>query len=130
MRLVQCRLRMATEQLCVRHDSFHPWQHYGAVALLGNPNPGLHTPVNMNSPDVDGTLVNVNSPGIDRTPMNVNDPDVDGNQTDWTSPHNNFPHYQISLLGCLGPFFGAHPLLPTSNLSPVCATAQVPHLYC
>ena len=84
--------------------------------------------MNVNDLDIDGTPVNVNYPGIDETPVNVNNPVVDGNQIDWTPPYNNFPHYQISLLDCLGPFFSAYPLLPTPNLSPVCVTAQVPYL--
>ena len=86
--------------------------------------------MNVNGPDVNETPVNVNGPGVDGIPVNVNDPDVDGNQTDWTPSHNDFPYYQISLLGYLGPFSGAHPLLPTRNFSPVCVTAQVPYLFC
>ena len=65
---------------------------------------------------------------VDGSFMNVNGPSIDGNQTDWTPPHNDFPHYQISLISCLSPFFGSYPVLPTPNLSPVCITAQVPHL--
>ena len=72
--------------------------------------------------------MNVNDPGVDGTSMNVNDPDVNRNQTNWTSLYNDFPHYQISLLSCLGPFFDALPLLPNPNLSLVCVTAQVPQL--
>ena len=71
--------------------------------------------------------MSVNGPGVDRIPVNMNDPEVDENRTDWTSPHNDFSHYQTSLLGCLGPFFDAHPLLPTPNLSLVCVAAQVLH---
>ena len=74
--------------------------------------------------------MNVNGLSVDETPMNVNDLDVDRNQTNWTSSHSDFPHYQIPLLGCLGPFSDAHPLLPTPNLSPVCVTAQAPRLSC
>ena len=81
----------------------------------------------MNSLDVDDSFVNVNGPSIDRSPMSVNGPYVNGNQTDWTPPHNGF-HYQISLLGCLGPSFSAHPLLLTPSLSLVYVTAQVPLL--
>lgn len=77
--------------------------------------------------DVDRTTPNVNSPGVNGTPVKVNDLDVDKNQTNWTPPRNDFLHYQISLLRCLGPFSGAYPLLQTTNLSPVCVTAQVPH---
>ena len=79
--------------------------------------------MNVNSPDVDETPVNVNDPGADGIPVSVIDPDVDGNQTDWTQFHNDFPHYQISLLSYLNPFFDAHLLLPTLNLSPTCITA-------
>jgi len=44
---------------------WYPWRRYGAVVLLGNLNPGLHTPVNVNGSDVNGTPVNANGPGVD-----------------------------------------------------------------
>ena len=72
--------------------------------------------------------MNANGLGVDGIPVNVNNLDVNGNQTDWTLSHNDFPHYQISLLGYLGPFSNAHLLLPTPNLSLVCVTTQVPYL--
>ena len=53
-----------------------------ATAFSGNLNPGLHTPVSVNVPDVDGTPVNVNSPDVDGILVNVSGPDVDKNQTD------------------------------------------------
>ena len=86
--------------------------------------------MNVNSLDVDGSPVNVNGFGADKILMNVNDLDIDENQTDWTLSHNDFPHYQISLLGYLSPFFDAYLLPTTPNLSPVCVTAQVPHPSC
>ena len=114
---------------------------WGRRALLGNLNLGLltsnvngpdvdGTPVNVNDPNVDGTPMNVNGPGVDGIPVNVNGADVDGNQTDWTLPHSDFPHYEISLLGRLGSFSGAYPLLLTPNLSPIYVTAQVLRLSC
>ena len=60
--------------------------------------------------------------------MNANGPDVDENWTDWTLPHIDFPHYQLSFLGHLGPYSGAYLLPPTPNLSPVCVTTPAPHL--
>ena len=84
--------------------------------------------MNVNSPYVNGTPVNVNGLGVNGIPVNVRDPNVDENQTNWTPSHNDFPHYQISFLGYLGPFSSAHLLLPTLNLSLVCVIAQVPYL--
>ena len=61
--------------------------------------------------------------------MNANGPDVDENRTDWTPPHIDFPYYQLSFLGHLGPFFGAYLSPPTPNLSLVYVTALAPHLF-
>ena len=84
--------------------------------------------MNVNSPYVNRTPVNVNGLGVNGILVNVSDPNVDENQTNWTLPHNDFPHYQISFLGYLGPFSSAYLLLPTLNLSSVCVIAQVPYL--
>ena len=97
-----------------------------AIAPLGNLNLDPH--ILVNGPDIYGTPMNVNGLGVDGIPVNVNNLDVNGNQTDWTLSHNDFPHYQISLLGYLGPFSNAHLLLPTPNLSLVCVSTQVPYL--
>ena len=86
-RPVQCHLRTATKQLFVRRGSEHPWPHYGAVTLLGNPNPSLHTPVNVNVPNADVTLMSTNDLGVHGIPVSANGHGVDGNRTDQTQYH-------------------------------------------
>ena len=78
--------------------------------------------MNANGPSVDVTLKNVSSSCAGVILRKGNDPSIDENQTGWTPPHLNFPHYHRSFLGCLGPFSGTNLLPPTSNLSPVYAT--------
>ena len=55
-------------------------------------NPDLHTPVNVNIPDADGTLVNVNGLDVYGTLVSVNGPDVDGNWTNRTHNHSDLLH--------------------------------------
>ena len=77
---------MTIEMLCIKHSSWHPLQHYRAVALPGNPNPDQYTPMNVNSLDL-VTFLNVDNPGIDRTPANVNSLSVDGTPVKANEPN-------------------------------------------
>ena len=83
---------------------------------------------NRNGSCVDVTLGNGNAPCVDVILVNGNDLGVDGNQTDWILPHIDFPHYQPSFLGHLGPFSGAYLSPLTPNLSPVYVATPALHL--
>ena len=101
----------------------HPWQHCRVAVPPRNLNHGWHIRVNANDLGVVATLGSVSGSCVDVILGKGNDPSVDGNQTGWTSPRLDFPHYHPSFLSCLDPFFGGNPLPPTPNPSPVCATA-------
>ena len=53
----------------------------------GNPNPSLHTPVNVNVPNADVTLMSTNDLGVHGILVSANGHDVDGNRTDQTQYH-------------------------------------------
>ena len=84
--------------------------------------------MNVSSPGVNVTLDNGNDPDIDGTLANANGLDVYGNQINWTPPHIDFPHYQLSFLNHPDPFYGVHLLPLTPNLLPVCLITPTPHV--